>query len=98
MLEAVVKLLVILREIKTISRSIASISYTPVPAEQTPEYMSNLEQYIHYDDLDLLVQSAIIHAQFEMIHPFEDGNGRIERCSYHCSYIIRNSFLTQPFI
>lgn len=59
--------------------SIASISYTPVPAEQTPEYMSNLEQYIHYDDLDLLVQSAIIHAQFEMIHPFEDGNGRIGR-------------------
>ena len=41
--------------------------------------MSNLEQYIHYDDLDLLVQSAIIHAQFEMIHPFEDGNGRIGR-------------------
>lgn len=59
--------------------SVASISYTPVPAEQTPEYMSNLEQYIHYDDLDLLVQSAIIHAQFEMIHPFEDGNGRIGR-------------------
>ncbi|HGA0003847.1 TPA: Fic family protein [Streptococcus agalactiae] len=59
--------------------SVSSISYTPVPAEKTPEYMSNLEQYIHYDDLDLLVQSAIIHAQFEMIHPFEDGNGRIGR-------------------
>lgn len=41
--------------------------------------MSNLENYIHYDELDLLVQSAIIHAQFEMIHPFKDGNGRIGR-------------------
>lgn len=60
--------------------SVSSISYTPVPAEKTPEYMSNLEQYIHYDDLDLLVQSAIIHAQFEMIHPFEDGNVTLRYC------------------
>lgn len=57
----------------------STISYTPVPPEQTTEYMSNLEQYMHHDDLDLLVQSAIVHAQFEMIHPFEDGNGRIGR-------------------
>ncbi|WP_269194865.1 Fic family protein [Streptococcus dysgalactiae] len=56
-----------------------SISFTPVPANQTPDFMSNLEDYIHYDDVDLLIQSAIIHAQFEMIHPFEDGNGRIGR-------------------
>lgn len=34
----------------------ATISYTPVPPEQTTEYMSNLEQYMHHDDLDLLVQ------------------------------------------
>jgi len=59
--------------------SVSTISYTPVPAEKTPEYMSNLEKYIHLDDLDLLIQSAIVHAQFEMIHPFEDGNGRIGR-------------------
>jgi len=41
--------------------------------------MSNLEKYIHYEDIDVLIQAAIIHAQFEMIHPFEDGNGRIGR-------------------
>ena len=41
--------------------------------------MSNLERYIHYDDVSPLLQSAIMHAQFEMIHPFEDGNGRIGR-------------------
>ena len=55
------------------------ISYTPVPAQYTEEYMSNLERYIHQEESDLLMQAAIIHAQFEMIHPFEDGNGRIGR-------------------
>ena len=59
--------------------SISSISYTPVPANLTDEYMSNLESYIHSEDISLFIQSAIIHAQFEMIHPFEDGNGRIGR-------------------
>lgn len=59
--------------------STSSISYTPVPANMTEEYMSNLENYIHSEDISLLIQSAIIHAQFEMIHPFEDGNGRIGR-------------------
>lgn len=55
------------------------ISYTPVSPELTNEYMSNLEEYIHLEDSNILIQSAIIHAQFEMIHPFEDGNGRIGR-------------------
>ena len=41
--------------------------------------MTNLENYIHYDEVDLLVQAALIHCQFEMIHPFKDGNGRIGR-------------------
>lgn len=57
----------------------AYISFTPAPALLTSEYMSNLEKYINYEDIDVLIQSAIIHAQFEMIHPFEDGNGRIGR-------------------
>ena len=55
------------------------ISFTPLPADRTEEYMSNLERYIHSEDIDNLIQAAIIHAQFEMIHPFEDGNGRIGR-------------------
>lgn len=57
----------------------ASISFTPLPAELTEDYMSNLERYIHFDDISPFLQSAILHAQFEMIHPFEDGNGRIGR-------------------
>lgn len=55
------------------------ISFTPVPPDATEEYMANLEKYIHIESPRVLVQSAIMHAQFEMIHPFEDGNGRIGR-------------------
>lgn len=55
------------------------ISYTPVAPQLTDSYMSNLESYLHYDEINPLIQAAIIHAQFEMIHPFEDGNGRIGR-------------------
>ena len=56
-----------------------SISYTPVVPSRTEEYMSNLERYIHIAEINDLIQVAVIHAQFEMIHPFEDGNGRIGR-------------------
>lgn len=43
--------------------------------------MSNLENYINdpQDNLNDLIRIAIIHAQFETIHPFLDGNGRIGR-------------------
>jgi Fic family protein len=43
------------------------------------ENLSNWEKYIHFEDVDPLVQLAIVHAQFEIIHPFLDGNGRIGR-------------------
>src|SRR3989338_8013734 len=38
------------------------------------EHLSNFEKYFHYDEKDRLVQLAMIHAQFEIIHPFLDGN------------------------
>ena len=55
------------------------VVFTPVSADKVQEYISNLEQYMHYEDFNILLQAAIIHCQFEMIHPFEDGNGRIGR-------------------
>ena len=55
------------------------ITFTPLPPELTLDYMANLENYIHYEEVDLLVQAALLHCQFEMIHPFKDGNGRIGR-------------------
>lgn len=42
-------------------------------------YLENWEKYYHFDRPDPLVQLAIIHAQFELIHPFLDGNGRLGR-------------------
>ncbi len=41
--------------------------------------LDNWEKYIHCDEIDVLVQLAIVKAQFEIIHPFLDGNGRIGR-------------------
>jgi len=58
---------------------IEQATYVPPSAEKVPDLMSNLEKYIHSEEKDLLVQLAIVHAQFEIIHPFLDGNGRVGR-------------------
>ncbi len=54
-------------------------SYVPPPPEKIIECLDNLEKYFHQEDKDYLVQLAIVHAQFELIHPFVDGNGRVGR-------------------
>lgn len=59
--------------------NIEQATYIPPSAEKIADLMSNLEKYIHSEEKDLLVQLAIIHVQFEMIHPFMDGNGRVGR-------------------
>ena len=54
--------------------------YIPPNPDDMKQAMSDLEKYINSDDeLDLLVQAALIHYQFETIHPFLDGNGRVGR-------------------
>ncbi|MEO9199583.1 MAG: Fic family protein [Antricoccus sp.] len=53
--------------------------YVPPPPSTVPDYMSDLIAFANRDDLPALVQAAIAHAQFESIHPFTDGNGRIGR-------------------
>ena len=58
---------------------IEEAKFIPVSAEQLNEAMNRWERFIHTDDLDLLVQAAILHAEFEAIHPFLDGNGRLGR-------------------
>lgn len=61
--------------------TLETATYVPPPPQLVDNYMSNLEKYINYpdDQLDELIRVAIIHAQFETIHSFLDGNGRIGR-------------------
>ncbi|MDO8748498.1 MAG: Fic/DOC family N-terminal domain-containing protein [Candidatus Omnitrophota bacterium] len=53
--------------------------YIPPDPMFLMDHLSNFEKYIHFDEKDRLVQLAIVHAQFEIIHPFLDGNGRLGR-------------------
>jgi Fic family protein len=54
--------------------------FVPPPADEMNEALGDLERFIHADDEFLpLVKAALLHAQFETIHPFNDGNGRTGR-------------------
>lgn len=53
--------------------------HVPPPPETVPDHMTDLLAFVNRDDLPVLVQAGIAHAQLESIHPFTDGNGRIGR-------------------
>ncbi len=63
------------------ARLIENARFVPPPPQQAEEAMHALERYIHDDGnaLPLIVRLALIHYQFETIHPFPDGNGRVGR-------------------
>lgn len=59
--------------------TIEEARYVPVSAGDLPEAMGNWEKYIHVQAPDALVQLGLLHAEFEALHPFLDGNGRLGR-------------------
>ena len=70
--------------------------YIPPSVQDMIEGMSDLEKYFHAeDDVDVLIRAALIHYQFESIHPFLDGNGRIGRLLITL-YLMEKGVLTTP--
>jgi len=59
--------------------SIEEARYVPIAAGELPDAMAAWERYANQETADRLVQLAIVHAEFEALHPFLDGNGRLGR-------------------
>jgi Fic family protein len=70
-------------------------AFVPPPANQLMTLLDNWEKYYHMDRPDPLVQLAVVHAQFEIIHPFLDGNGRLGRILLPL-YLYEKKILRQP--
>ena len=54
-------------------------TFVPPSPLQLLDHLQAFEAYLGVEDFDVLAQTAVVHAQFELIHPFKDGNGRIGR-------------------
>lgn len=78
-----------------------AVVYTPPQNhDEVVAFMSNLEQFINHkslSDWDPLVKMAIIHHQFESIHPFYDGNGRTGRI-INILYLVKEGLLNLPIL
>ncbi len=59
--------------------TMAQAEFVPPTPETIPHAIGEWEKFYHSDTPDALAQLAVIHAQFEIIHPFNDGNGRLGR-------------------
>lgn len=77
-----------------------TIYVPPQDQHEIVDHMSALEQFINDDaisDLDPLIKMALIHHQFESIHPFPDGNGRVGRI-LNMLYLTRKGLLDIPIL
>lgn len=59
--------------------TLVDASYVPPPAEALLDHLGTWEKFLHDDTIPPLVHTALMHYQFEAIHPFLDGNGRVGR-------------------
>lgn len=69
--------------------------FVPISAEKLSDGMSAWEKFIHSDTPDRLVQLAFLHAEFEALHPFLDGNGRMGRM-FVPLFLFKTELLSRP--
>ena len=81
-----------------IVNSAGTIIFTPPSHTETNRYMRELLSFMNdtTDDINPLIKAAIIHSQFESIHPFEDGNGRVGRLLVSL-YLFKAKVINFPF-
>lgn len=81
-----------------IKSSTGIVVYTPPAASETKKYMDELLSFMNdcEDELNPLIKAAMIHSQFESIHPFSDGNGRIGRVLISL-YLFKAKVINFPF-
>lgn len=77
--------------------TLENAAFVPPPPEVMGEALADLERFLHETDMPLMVQLALAHYQFEAIHPFLDGNGRIGRLLIPVMLVLRGA-LTQPLL
>jgi len=75
--------------------SIDEADFVPPNPLVMNEFLDNWEKFYHSEYADLLVQLALVHAQFEIIHPFIDGNGRLGRILIPL-FLYERSILSRP--
>lgn len=74
---------------------IENARFVPVGADELPDAMSSWERFLHAESPDLLIQLAVLHAEFEALHPFLDGNGRLGRMLIPL-FLWQNSLIREP--
>ncbi|PIP11898.1 MAG: cell filamentation protein Fic, partial [bacterium (Candidatus Stahlbacteria) CG23_combo_of_CG06-09_8_20_14_all_40_9] len=79
-------------------RTINTASYVPPPVSELSPLLDNLEKFF-YDKspMPILIKTALIHSQFELIHPFLDGNGRVGRLLI-TFYLCQQEILQKPLL
>lgn len=77
--------------------TLKTATYVPPPLDNLMDCLDSFEKFLHQDQLPPLIQVAMVHYQFEAIHPFLDGNGRVGRLLI-ILFLIERKVLSSPLL